>query len=277
MELFDLLKKDLKNDNGIYFTKRDKTISYPNEGHEECFQIEEKSFWFKYRNKCIINLIKRFSLPEDEIIEIGGGNGYVAKAIQDMGYKITMIEPHLSGIRNAKERGIKRIICATLEELDISPNVISAIGLFDVLEHVKDDSIFLRKLYELLKPNGQLYITVPAFNFLWSNQDKYASHYRRYNIRNISSLLNNIGFEIKYISYFFSILFIPTLIFITIPSIFSNVRIIKNDLIISNDRVGRVGRLIESIFALEFKRIKKLKIIPFGTSIIIVAKKRHFG
>jgi hypothetical protein len=40
-------------DDGIFYASAGAAISYPDEGNEARFQIEEKSFWFRHRNDCI--------------------------------------------------------------------------------------------------------------------------------------------------------------------------------------------------------------------------------
>ena len=41
----------------------------------------------------------------------------------------------------------------------------------DVLEHIQDDYLALKEWKKLLKPNGLLLISVPAFQHLWSGHD----------------------------------------------------------------------------------------------------------
>ncbi|MDR0368052.1 MAG: hypothetical protein LBH82_02795, partial [Bacteroidales bacterium] len=50
--------KNLTEENGIFFSKNRREVSYPKEGNEFCFQLEADSFWFKHRNNCIISLVK---------------------------------------------------------------------------------------------------------------------------------------------------------------------------------------------------------------------------
>ncbi len=50
--------------------------------------------------------------------------------------------------------------------------LIGAIGLFDVLEHIENEAGFLKQLREVLKTGGRLYLTVPAFRWLWSIREK---------------------------------------------------------------------------------------------------------
>jgi len=65
-------------DDGIWYSTDTENISYPSEGNDACFAVEENSFWFKHRNKCITSVVKCFP-PENNgtIFDIGGGNGFV--------------------------------------------------------------------------------------------------------------------------------------------------------------------------------------------------------
>ena len=60
--MIDLTKytKELELVDGIYYSKKNDSISYPDEGNEMCFKIEDSSFWFKHRNKCISNAVQNF-------------------------------------------------------------------------------------------------------------------------------------------------------------------------------------------------------------------------
>ena len=42
----------------------------------------------------------------------------------------------------------------------------------DVLEHIKDDDLALKKLKKLLKSGEQILITVPAYNFYFPKKMK---------------------------------------------------------------------------------------------------------
>ena len=82
------------------------------------------------------------------------------------------------------------------------PGSVPNIGLFDVLEHIENDTMFARHLFELVRPGGFLYLTVPAFNWLWSMSDVDAMHYRRYTRRSLGTLLAN-RFDVLYSTYLF--------------------------------------------------------------------------
>ena len=90
---------------GIWYSKTQETVSYPKEGSDLSLIVEEKSYWFQHRNKCISELVKKFA-PNKIFFDIGGGNGFVSLGLQKSGIDTILIEPSIQGIRNAKERGL---------------------------------------------------------------------------------------------------------------------------------------------------------------------------
>ena len=46
---------------GIFYNREGVgEISYPEEGNEGCFEVEDQSFWFQHRNDCIRELVRSF-------------------------------------------------------------------------------------------------------------------------------------------------------------------------------------------------------------------------
>ncbi len=70
-------------------------------------------------------------------------------------------------------------------------NVIVDLFLFmDVIEHVPEDTSFLGKIFLTHGSSvSRAFITVPAFEILWSSHDVYLGHYRRYNIRSLTAAI----------------------------------------------------------------------------------------
>jgi 2-polyprenyl-3-methyl-5-hydroxy-6-metoxy-1,4-benzoquinol methylase len=274
---------DLKNftselivKNGVYFAKKESEISYPDSGNEICYQIEQNSFWFNHRNDCIIEAVNKYC-PKSIFFDIGGGNGFVAKSLEDRGIQTVLIEPGIQGCLNAKNRNLTNVVCSTLENADFKKNTIEAVGLFDVVEHIEKDIDFLTSIYSYLKKDGYVFITVPAFQTLWSNEDKDAGHYRRYTTKKLEDKLTNIGFEIVQSTYIFSILPIAVFLFRTIPS---KLGFHKN----SNDvnkyvgehkkKIGIVNSILNKIWASELNKIKNGKRIWIGGSCFVIAKRK---
>lgn len=266
---------ELTQKDGIYFSKQSSAISYPEKGNEDFFKIEENSFWFKHRNQCIYEAFKKFA-NSNLFFDIGGGNGFVAKYLEDQKVGTVLIEPGLSGCLNAKKRQLKNVVCATLQDAKFNKNMLPNIGLFDVVEHIEDDLGFLKMIYEYTQEEGLVFITVPAYNFLWSNEDKDAGHYRRYTTKTISDCLKKAGFKIEYQSYLFSPLPLPIFLSRSLPSKLGfNKK--SNDLKKHTNEHGANKGFTQSIMNWfldkEINKIKEDKKTLFGSSVFIIAKK----
>lgn len=260
-------------DNGIWFSKELARISYPAEGNDAFFALEDRSFWFKHRNECIVKAMRIFP-PLGTVFDVGGGNGCVASALGSAGINTVLVEPGPSGVRNAAARGLSPIVCSTLENAGFKPKTIPAVGLFDVLEHIEDDHHFLTVVNKLLISDGRVYITVPAYSLLWSNADKDAGHHRRYTLSSLTSKLESADYVVEFSTYFFSTLAVPIFLFRSIPSCFQSRE--KNNLATTqnahvNDN-GLLNRLLIGSLNLELKLIGK-KVLPFGASCLVVARR----
>ena len=274
LNFINQISNNLENKNGIWFSKSESMVSFPEEGYDSCYKIEEDSFWFRHRNNCIIEVAISILNTDDYIFDVGGGNGFVSFALEREGFKTVLVEPGRKGVINAQNRGVSNIICSTLKDANFKNNSIPVICVFDVIEHIKNDKQFMIMLKEILVENGKLLITVPAYNFLWSFEDDHADHFRRYRLKELCNRLIKLGFNIEYSTYIFSILPIPIYFFRTLPSKFKKHHNINNSELQHNQRKGIISSLLDRIWEKELSLIKSKKKIPFGGSCLIVAEKR---
>lgn len=262
--------------NGLWVSHAQSEVSYPQDGNELCLDIEENSFWFRHRNNVITTLVKAFS-PDGTVFDVGGGNGYVAMALQNAGIETVLIEPGSQGSRNAKARGLNVVIQSTLEDCEFIDQAIPAFGLFDVLEHIENDSQFLNRLYGQLVPKGYLYVTVPAYNFLWSIDDQCAQHYRRYTVRRLTKSLESAGFMVEYCTYFFCLLTPAVFVRRSIPSRL-RIRNSVDTPSIKQEHTARskiAAYILDYSFTYELRSIENRRKLPTGTSCVAVARKRQ--
>jgi SAM-dependent methyltransferase len=258
---------------GIWVSREAREISYPTDGNELCFAVEEKSFWFKHRNAVIVEVLRRFP-PPGLFFDIGGGNGFVASAIESAGWPTVVVEPGMAGAQNARSRGVRHVVCASTDTAGFPPSSFPAVGLFDVLEHIEDHLTFLHSLRRLMQRGGRIYITVPAFNGLWSAEDVSAGHFRRYTTTTLRDVLAAAGFEIEYQSYFFSLL--PPLVFLlrTIPSRLG-VTHRESRAAMEREHTGgseTMSRMLLRALTLEQRWIGASRKVPVGTSCVAVAR-----
>lgn len=259
---------------GIWMARSAEVVSYPEGGNANCLALEEESFWFPHRNHCIEALLGHYP-PAGMLFDIGGGNGYVAAGLNRAGFATALLEPGWDGVRNARSRGVQPLIWATLEAAQFHPRVLPAAGLFDVVEHIQDDAGFLAIIQNILVPGGRLYVTVPAFQWLWSAVDEYSGHARRYTRASLHRLLEQVGFQVEYSSYLFPLL--------PLPMLFQRLLPVALGLREVNDwggyhsehapRSGPVGALLTRLLAWELAQVRRGRVLPFGSSVVAVARK----
>lgn len=266
-----------KATDGIWYSSEEEAISYPADGNESCFALEEHSFWFKHRNACIAEVVSAFP-PRDNgaIFDIGGGNGFVSFGLANAGFEVVLVEPGRSGAANARKRGLANVICATTQTAKFKEKSLSAVGLFDVLEHIKEDKSFLLSINALVKDHGFLYLTVPAYFFLWSKDDDLAGHFRRYSLKAASSVLASAGFEVIYASYIFRFLPLPIFLLRTVlyklglANRTHDHKKVATEHTVSNRLLVHI---LNGMQAAEIVNIRNKKTMHFGGSCLLVAKK----
>jgi SAM-dependent methyltransferase len=245
---------------------------YPESGHDWCAAVEDRSFWFSHRNAFLIDVMRRFA-PATPMYDVGGGNGVVAAALERSGIHAIVVEPGEAGARRARERGLESI-CATLEGSGIAPGSAPSIGMFDVVEHIEDSVGFLRSALRFLQPGGRLFVAVPAYEALWSGEDDYAQHFRRYTRRRLMRELVGAGYDVEYSTYMFALLPLPILLMRALPYRLGFTRKQSQEATQSDHApMGPARSLMNGLHALELAALRTLGGLPFGASVVAVARK----
>jgi ubiquinone/menaquinone biosynthesis C-methylase UbiE len=251
------------------------SVEYPDDGAELTAQVEDVSFWFRHRNAVLSTLLDRHP-PAGTLWDIGGGNGFQALCFQQQGRPVVLVEPGEIGCRNAQRRGVRTIVQATLESLSLPSGLVAACSVFDVLEHLVDPARVLAECVRVLRPGGRLYVTVPAHPWLWSDEDRYAQHQRRYTPAGLEQELKGNGFSLEYLGYYFQFLVVPILLMRALPYRLTAWR--RSGLKPPMDQGehapgGVLQRLLEASLAKELAAIQRGATLHFGSSLLAVAVK----
>lgn len=217
VDLTGLTEGLVEGADGIWLGPAAGAVSYPEDGSDATLALEDTSYWFAHRNRVILDAIRRVAPPPRLFLDIGGGNGFVTRALVQEGYKTVMLEPSAAGAANARARGLTNVIAAAFQPSLFRPGKIQVAGLFDVIEHIEDDVGFLRGVAAILPPGGVVAITVPAFQLLYSPDDAAAGHFRRHTCGTAAALLRAAGFQPLRTTYFMAAMVLPVFLLRTIP------------------------------------------------------------
>jgi len=101
-------------------------------------------------------------------------------------------------------RGLTGVQQAPLEELPFDDGRFDLILATDVIEHLDDDRRALAELRRVAVPGAHLVITVPAYQWLWSQHDESMHHRRRYTASRLAQQVVATSWEPRVETYFYS-------------------------------------------------------------------------
>lgn len=234
------------------------------------YKIEKYHWWFVGRRNIIYMFLVNF-LPNkiNNAIDIGCGTGLNTSLLKSFSNNVAALESSDVAINFVKKSNPELSIIKGKFPDFYSNEKYDLITLFDVLEHIKDDSYSLKRIEELLNPGGVALITIPALPLLWTEHDELFGHYRRYKKGELENLItSNTKLSITKISYFNFFLFPPILLIRLIKKIY-NFRKGESDFYNSSKPINY---LFSKIFSLEGFFIKYVN-LPIGSSIICVLRK----
>lgn len=176
----------------------------------------------------------------------------------------------------------RRRTCCPLVQGDIGAapfrTQFDLIGLFDVLEHLPDDTQVLRDLHGLLAQGGTLLLTVPAHPSLWSYFDEACHHCRRYDLPELERKLIDTGYRVEYLTQFMVSIFpllwltrrLGGLLHRRAPDDGEHLRKLAT-------REFRIIPVVNGLLGwslgLEVRQIARRRSLPLGTSLLVVARK----
>ncbi len=185
--------------------------------YREHFEVEDRHWWFRGRWAVIEALLARTALPASpRILDAGCGTGLNLRRYGAYG-RAEGFDPSPEAVRFCAERGLDGVTQAAMEDLPYKDGSFDLIAATDVVEHVADDVLALRELHRVAAPGAALLLTVPAYSWLWSEEDERLHHYRRYTRPQLRRAIETAGWKTEIATYFNSLLLPPIAIARQLP------------------------------------------------------------
>jgi len=223
--------------------------------------IGEKNFTYIK----ILSILNAFLTPSTrKILDIGCGSGTISFYLGSKGYRVSGIDISSKAIvsctESTKRMGLKNVDF----KLSNFPNdkifgKYDFVFLSEVIEHLPNDILALKKIYNLLSSQGTLFLSTPSNNaplYRWGltkEFDKRVGHERRYSINELSKKLKDANFNII--------------------KIYKSEGLLRNFLFV-NPYAGKFIRYIKGPLVNMFSYADDFVVKIFGESqLIIIAKK----
>lgn len=94
-------------------------------------------------------------------------------------------------------------VCGSAYELPFADGTFDLVCAFDVIEHTDPESASLGEILRVLRPGGRLLVSVPAYQWAWSDFDVANGHFRRYTRPRLRKALQEAGFHVERMTHAF--------------------------------------------------------------------------
>ncbi|MDL1974330.1 MAG: class I SAM-dependent methyltransferase [Deltaproteobacteria bacterium] len=155
-----------------------------------------------YKSYLIEKVLSRYTF-QAPILEIGCGTGEFLETLNK--FKLhngDLIDFNNDTIQHCREKCSllnlhMNVYCTDLFDF-ASEKKYNSIFMFEILEHIENDEAALEKVFALLNPQGLFLMSVPAKQSLFSDEDTFQGHLRRYERNDLCNKLRKAGFVIEF-------------------------------------------------------------------------------
>jgi len=232
-------------------------------------EFEDTYWWHIGRGHIIAEQLARFlgERTGTQILNVGSGTGGTVPLLERFG-SVLNVDVAEEAVEACRRRGIRNVMKVEGIHLPFHEELFDLVTALDVLEHIENDAEALTEWHRLLKPDGKLLLTVPAYQWLWSEHDESLHHYRRYTASSLHGLLNRVGFRIIKKTYAICFSFPLIVGYRLLRSVLPWRRSCPSYVIVPRP----VNSFLVALLSLEARLLRFLN-IPFGTSVLMIAEK----
>lgn len=171
--------------------------------------VEDDHWWFRGRRQVITAMLGDLTRGgTGRVLDAGCGSGGNLATYTRLG-DVMGVDTEPEALGHALGRGYRAVGMASLDGLPFRDGAFDLVCATDVIEHVKGDLEALREMRRVTAIGGHLLVTVPAYQWLWSDSDVQLGHQRRYRAPELEQRCREAGWTVGRTSYFNTVLLPP--------------------------------------------------------------------
>jgi len=234
----------------------------PPSQREGSASIEQPDYWWYTARSALLEaaLADHVGSPA-RVLDVGSADGPSVTWMRGDHHHVSVdLDPR--GLRHGQ--GVQ----ASALTLPFRDRAFDVVAAFDVIEHCVPEAQALAELHRVLRPGGRLLLSVPAYQWAWTDHDVRAGHHRRYTRPRLLAAVRAAGFDVRRCSYGFAGVF-PAF---AVERLARRVRRPSG----SDDSLPQpapaVERALLGVSRLEARWLRR-RDLPFGSSIFLAGEK----
>jgi SAM-dependent methyltransferase len=223
--------------------------------------IEQPDYWwYRARSELLRAALGDHLGSPSLLLDVGSADGPSVGWMQGVGRRVSVdVDP----------RGLTpgQGVCASALSLPFADHTFDVAAAFDVVEHCEPEDRALAELRRVLRPGGRLLLSVPAYEWAWTDHDVRAGHHRRYTRPRLRRAVERAGFTVDRATYGFAGVF----------PMFAAERLLRRARRAGGDADAglpqvspALDRLLTGLSRAE-SRVLRRRDLPFGSSVFLAA------
>jgi SAM-dependent methyltransferase len=211
--------------------------------------------------------LERYVGRPARVLDVGSADGPSVGWLRGHGQHVSLdLDP----------RGLRApgAVCGSVLDLPFASGSFDVVSAFDVVEHCAPEDRAVAELRRVLVPGGRLLVSVPAYQWAWSDHDVENGHHRRYTRRRAVAAVERAGLVVERATYGFAAVF----------PFFATERLLRRvgqavrgdsmagpaDVVAVPDLSPTTERLLLALTRLDEKALRR-RDLPFGSSVFVAA------
>lgn len=245
--------------------------------YQQFLELERNHWWFRGRRAVYFGLLRHHlnGTKPANVLDLGCGMGGFLPGLEEIGEHVVGSDVSLESLSHCRSRGYERCVASSGYSLPFRDESFDLVCLFDAIEHIENDDVVMREVARVLRPGGLVLVTVPAYEFLYANNDRVAQHVRRYRRGYLHQLFAQAGLTTErntHSNVFLFPIILPTVLALKVYEIFILRRQIPTHTNLSWPIPRFVQELLFRAFAAELPFSKRFN-WPAGHSILAIARR----
>lgn len=169
------------------------------EAYRQFLELEDSHWWFRGRRTVYFGLLAHHLAGRRprRALDLGCGYGGFLPGLKELCDDVWPSDISVESLSTCVERGFPHAVVGSGYALPYGDASFDLVCMFDAIEHIPDDERVMREVARILEPGGQVLVTVPAYQFLYANNDRVAQHQRRYTRGRLAAVFEQAGLTVE--------------------------------------------------------------------------------
>lgn len=169
-----------------------RVVSQPSSG-----SIAQPDYWwYRAREELLREVLGEFVGEPRTVLDVGSADGPSVRWMAGLGQRVPL-DTDLAALPPGG-------VCGSALALPFADESFDVVAAFDVVEHCEPESQALAEMARVLRPGGRLLLSVPAYQWAWTDFDVVAGHHRRYTRSRLAGAVRRSGLEVQRTTHVFA-------------------------------------------------------------------------